>query len=156
MIVIGIDPGAFGGIAWLGDAILKDKAIDMPKTERDILYAIRDIGCFGGGPVTAYVETVNLGFPGSSKSAVAKLNGNFMACRMAVIASNHRLESVRSQDWQKALGIPKRAKNETPSKWKNRLKAKAQQLFPAVNVTLKTADALLIAEYGRRKELTMI
>lgn len=34
---------------------------------------------------------------------------------------------------------------------KNRHKAKAQQLFPAWHITHATADALLIAEYARRK-----
>ena len=37
------------------------------------------------------------------------------------------------------------------TEWKNKLKAKAQQLFPvwSKRITLATADALLIAEYGR-------
>ena len=44
-----------------------------------------------------------------------------------------------------------RLKEESKSQWKNRLKAKAQQLFPKLKITLKTADAILIAEYCRRK-----
>ena len=35
---------------------------------------------------------------------------------------------------------------ETPTQWKNKLKAEAQRLFPDIRVTLKTADALLILE----------
>lgn len=45
----------------------------------------------------------------------------------------------------------KKIGGESETQWKNRLKAKAQQLFPQQEVTLATADALLIAEFGRRK-----
>ena len=41
------------------------------------------------------------------------------------------------------LGVA-RSKTE----WKNKLKAEAQRRFPHLNVTLKTADALLILEYS--------
>jgi hypothetical protein len=34
--------------------------------------------------------------------------------------------------------------------WKQKLRAEAQRLFPAVDVTLKTSDALLILEWARR------
>ena len=33
--------------------------------------------------------------------------------------------------------------------WKNKLKGLAQQLFPSEKVTLKNADAILIANYGK-------
>jgi hypothetical protein len=36
---------------------------------------------------------------------------------------------------------------------KNVSKARAQELFPALKITHATADALLIAEYGRRLNL---
>jgi hypothetical protein len=54
--------------------------------------------------------------------------------------------------WQKAFGLA-RKKGEAHGKWKARLRQKAQQLFPQLGrrVTLKTCDALLIAEYGRRR-----
>ena len=36
---------------------------------------------------------------------------------------------------------------------KNALKANAQRMFPKLNPTLETSDALLIAEYGRQAAL---
>ncbi len=36
--------------------------------------------------------------------------------------------------------------------FKNRLKGFAQQLYPLQKITLATADAFLIAEFGRRKQ----
>jgi len=53
-------------------------------------------------------------------------------------------EEVRPQVWQGALGLGHKDKSQPPSAWKNKLKSKAQLLFPEEHVTLKTADALLI------------
>jgi hypothetical protein len=62
-------------------------------------------------------------------------------------------DEVTARSWQKALEILPRKKAEGNSQWKNRLKGKAQQLFPniASQITLLTTDALLIAEFCRRK-----
>jgi hypothetical protein len=57
---------------------------------------------------------------------------------------------VSPRSWMKAMGIRTRRKTETPTQWKNHLKQLAQQLFPHEQITLATADALLIAEYCRR------
>ena len=43
-----------------------------------------------------------------------------------------------------------RSTGYSKTEWKNKLKAKAQQLFPGEKVTLATCDSLLIAEYGRK------
>jgi Holliday junction resolvasome RuvABC endonuclease subunit len=79
-----------------------------------------------------------------------KFGVNYGIVRMALTAAGIPFEEVTPQAWQKALGITHRKKTETPSEWKNRLRARAQQLFPSVSLTLATADALLIAEYCRR------
>ena len=51
--------------------------------------------------------------------------------------------------------MPRRGKGETPAQKKNRHKALAEELFPEVKrVTHANADALLIAEYGRRINAT--
>jgi hypothetical protein len=57
---------------------------------------------------------------------------------------------VRPQKWQGFLGLGKSEGDKT--KWKNKLKAKAQNLFPSLDVTLSTADALLLLEYGVKTE----
>jgi hypothetical protein len=94
---------------------------------------------------------------------------------MALIAAGIRFEDVPPQKWQKALGIAPRKSGKTKmvssaddpkvpflctelrevggeskTVFKNRLKAKAQQLFPEQKVTLATADALLLLEYCTR------
>ena len=52
-------------------------------------------------------------------------------------------EFVTLQKWQKALSCQSHGD-------KNVTKQKAQQLFPQIKVIHANADALLIAEYGRR------
>ena len=52
-------------------------------------------------------------------------------------------ERGRPQVWQRSLGC-------LTGGDKNVTKRRAQQLFPGVRITHANADALLIAEYGRR------
>ena len=58
-----------------------------------------------------------------------------------------RVEYMKPQHWQGALRLGKKA--DHGSRWKAHLKSRTQALFPKVDVTLKTADALLILEAGR-------
>lgn len=157
-IFIGIDPGISGGLAQLDN--LGPSTSPMPPTEKDIwdwfqkatgftdLYGNRKQGdCF------AIIEKVNgyVGDGGNPGGAMFKFGASYGGLRMALVAAGIPFEEVTPQAWQKALGIPKRKKEESKTQWKNRLKSKAQQLFPSEKVTLATADALLIAEYCRRK-----
>jgi hypothetical protein len=68
---------------------------------------------------------------------------------MALIASGVPFEAVTPGKWQKEFGLLAK-KGETKTAKKNRHKARAQELFPDLKITHATADALLIAEYGRR------
>lgn len=46
----------------------------------------------------------------------------------------------------------KRLKAQSKTAWKNKLKEEAQRRFPQLDITLKTADALLILDYAREME----
>lgn len=64
--------------------------------------------------------------------------------------------TVPPQTWQRGLGIDPRRPDESDSTWKNRLKWNAEQLFPKeqypnLRITLRVADALLIALYTKRE-----
>jgi len=76
--------------------------------------------------------------------------GDYLRCRALMTAARIPFETHIPQKWIKALGIPGKGKNETKTQWKNRLKARAQQLYPRERVTLPTADALLIATHCKR------
>ena len=143
-LFLGIDPGASGGLAYY----LRDMwAEPMPATESDIWYF------FDGHRTAAFAVIEKVGgyvagnpTPGS---AMFKFGRSYGGLRMALVAARIGFEEVTPQKWQKEMGLI-RAKSEDNTRWKNRLKQKAQQLFPTANVTLKTADAILIAEYCRR------
>ena len=149
---IGIDPGMSGGLAKIYPSGVS--ADSMPKTEHDI-WDWFDIG----GSKMAIIEKVG-GYVGGGEgdkgggrangSAMFKFGTSYGGLRMALIAAGIPFEEIAPQTWQKALKITK-AKDEAKTQWKNRLKARAQQLFPQLTVTLATADAILIACYCQRK-----
>ena len=146
---IGIDPGLSGGIAYI-DADGNSTATKMPKTERDLI----DLLLYHktSRPV-CFVEKVSAG-PKMGSSAAYKFGRNCGEIAMAVVAAGLRLEYVTPQKWQRKLGLitSGRGLGQDDTAKKNRNKAKAQQLFPGIKITHATADALLIAEYGRLQQ----
>ena len=152
-VYIGIDPGQSGGlVAITAEEVM---ATPMPSTERDVWDWIsqyeEDWAAARITPAVAVIEKVH-SFPGQGVVSTFKFGMGYGGLRMALIASSIPFEEVTPRTWQKALSIPPKKKTESNSQWKNRLKQKAQQLFPEVKVTLKTADALLIAEFCRRSK----
>jgi len=162
--VLGFDPGASGGIAVLGGA--EPLALPMPETCRDLWGLVR-----GYGPairrvkdVFAFVEQVGgfmgraAGEQGTANRASAHTMFRFGygagMIEAFLIAADIPYELVPPQRWQKggsdSLGISPRKKGEGKAAWKGRLRSHAQRLFPGLRVTSATADALLLAEWGRR------
>lgn len=145
--IIGIDPGLKGGIAWISDG--KPCVEKMPDTVKDLWELLQDIT--GGLRVRgyllsfkAYVESVHSSPQMGVKSAFTFGQG-LGRLEMALTAAGIPFERVRPQEWQKSMKCMSGGD-------KNITKAKAQELFPSLTITHATADALLIAEYGRRAE----
>ncbi len=155
---LGIDPGAGGGLASIDSSFGGSvNARSMPATDRDIwdwfesaaAWAESNSGCFATvEKVQGYIGNAH---PGNAMFKFGQSSGKLL---MALTAAGIPFEEVTPQRWQKALGIPPRNKQkESKGQFKNRLKGFAQRIFPnVVGITLKTADALLIAEYCRRKQ----
>jgi hypothetical protein len=154
-IFFGVDPGATGGLALLYEGSSDVDVGPMPDTEADILEWFRVRWAGGDYQPFAVIEKVGGFVKGNPApgSAMFKFGCGYGGLRMALIACGIPFEEVTPQKWQKALGITPRDNkgNESKSSHKNRLKAKAQQLFPGEKITLAVCDALLIAEYCRRK-----
>jgi hypothetical protein len=166
-IYLGIDPGASGGLASItlprDDPFPLLPAVHtykMPETERDLWKLVCGWGTCGRAPgelleVAACIEKVGgyIGGPGfkAGSSAMFNFGVGYGRLRMALIAAEIPFEEIPPQRWQKAFGLHRKP-NEKKTSFKNRLKSKAQQLFPGVEVTLATADALLLAEYTRRQD----
>lgn len=142
MICLGIDPGASGGIAYLTNHTVE--LTPMPPTEK----AIWAYFSKKWRETVAFIEQVQgyigQGQPGSS---MFKFGMNYGNLRMALIAAGIPFYAIPPQEWQRSLGIASKKKDETKSKWKSRLKLEAEKLYPNLNITLATADALLIGHY---------
>ncbi|MDD5026828.1 MAG: hypothetical protein PHH13_05690 [Candidatus Peribacteraceae bacterium] len=153
---IGIDPGCNGGIAVIttpsneGQAVMVE-TYNMPETEKDIADLFLKLS--HGVWIFALIEKVG-SMPGNAARAMFTFGRGYGALRMAMICREISFDEVPPQTWQKAIGVPPRKKTETKTQHKNKLKAKAQQLYPNVRVTLANADAILIADYLRRISLS--
>jgi hypothetical protein len=144
VITIGIDPGKSGGIAWI-DETGKACVEKMPDTLKDLWELISNIsGDYGIYKIEckAYLEQISSSPQQGVVSAFTFGNG-YGHLEMALTAAGIPFERVRPQAWQKAMGCMSKGQ-------KNVTKAKAQELFPHLKITHATADACLIAEYGRR------
>lgn len=164
-VFIGIDPGSSGGfaiittdgvetypmIADLGDLWEFFKNCKFPLTGVSVY--MEQVGGFIG---TRAAD--DGGFGDGKKRNLASAHTMFVFGRGVghidmALAGNRLWEStihITPRKWQAEFGIGPKGKGETQTQFKNRIKAKAVELFPDVKVTLKTADALLIALYGKR------
>lgn len=149
--IIGIDPGLSGGVAMLRSSAEYHEALKMPDTDKDLWQLL--VSEAGVNECVAFVEQVHAG-PKMASSAAFKFGGNVAAIRMACLAADIRLEYVTPQKWQKEFGliVKGRGLGQDDTAKKNRNKARAQELFPGLKITHAIADALLIAEYGRRQQ----
>lgn len=149
MIAVAIDPGASGGIAArvTGAAAVATK---MPATEEDVYEHLRVAtpAALWHQPRTAFIEEVG-GYVGKQQpgSAMFKFGRNFGFLLGCLTALRFRIILIKPQKWQKILSLGT-SKGMTKTQWKNKLKAEAQRRYPALKVTLATADALLILDAG--------
>jgi crossover junction endodeoxyribonuclease RuvC len=146
VISIGIDPGKSGGIAWIEDGE-PAQAVKMPATEADIYDKIHTLQavqfCRDGTLPFAVIEKVHA-MPKQGVTSTFTFGKNYGALLMALTAAGIPFEEVLPGTWMRGLGCLTKGD-------KNVSKRKAQQLFPHLKVTHAIADALLIAEWGRRQ-----
>jgi hypothetical protein len=122
----------------------------MPPTEGDLVSLLRDVVTDPHNTV-AFVEEVG-GYIGIEQpgSAAFRFGRNFGFLLGSLQTYGIRVELVKPQRWQKALGLGNSRNCRSKTEWKNKLKAAAQRLNPHLRLTLPVADALLILEYGLR------
>lgn len=149
---LGCDPGLKGGLA-LANEHGQAEAWEMPPTAYEVQELLGEIlGRDGvrGHDGRAYVEDVHA-FPGQGVVSAFAFGRQAERIQSALVFLRVSHELVSPTRWLGGLGLRKR-KGEAKTAWKRRLCARAQELFPGVRVTLATADALLIAEWARRRE----
>lgn len=157
MRIIGIDPGGSGGMAFFMPEVyapIVHKFDGM--TEQDIATELEEFNLGrGDANVHCYLEKVgaNRGPAGRAQGATSMFTfgQSYGLLRGILVALHVSFEEVTPQRWQSLFSLKRTDKEESITDKKNRHKAKAQQLFPTIKVTHAIADALLIAEYGRRE-----
>ena len=149
-MIISIDPGASGGIAWENDG--RVNSIKMPDTIGD-LYNI----LVGFGKCSCVIERVGGYQPGNSGPAAVKFARHCGHLDVALYAAGISTIEVLPATWEHWLigkpnypKIPKEinakerarilAKRKTERK--NKIKDTVQRRFPDHKITLATADAL--------------
>lgn len=153
--VLGLDPGATGGIALVTEG---GNAFGWSLSRRgreDVASLLRFLSKFN--PV-AYLEKVG-SRPSQASQAVFSFGMAFERLYMGATCFGIECIEVLPKEWQRFLDCPKApSKKDVPKAHirkrchKNDLKDMAIKLFPDLKITLATADALLIGEYGRRKQ----
>lgn len=140
--IIAIDPGKNGGFAIYDKGDIR--TVKMPETPMDIFDELNNIS----KPAKCYLEIVH-GMPGQSGPASFVFGKGYGWLEMALLTLGIPTETVTPQKWTKTLGLGTKSSCASPTEWKNKLKAKAQQLYPYINVTLWNADSLLILHYAQ-------
>jgi hypothetical protein len=147
MIVMGIDPGSKGALVVLSE--LSTTAYCFSKnTWEEIAEEIKNRANYGeeyGESIDAYVEAV-AALPKDGAHNAFTFGENTGIIKGILIANGIEFIEVHSQKWQRHFGLG--AKYPSKTARKNAQKAKAQELFPDIKVTLDIADALLITKYG--------
>lgn len=155
--VIGIDPGANGGIAIFipGDPV---KAVKMPKdiTElKDLLeyYAQTYKPIVFLEKLSVRPDDVEImpdGKPNMGKIyRIQKLMANFEHLKALIETSGIPYVMVHPIEWQTSLKLRVKGVREEKSERKRRYAQKAQELYQSIKVTLWNSDAILIMHFGR-------
>lgn len=137
-MILGIDPGKSGGFAIVNETAGIAFAFDK-LTPTDIVKTIKE---YKGNIRTAYIEQVSA-MPKQGVVSVFTFGQNYGWWQGVLTALGIPIERVSPLKWQTYM------KCRTGGN-KNVSKARAQEIFPEKKITHAIADALLIAEYGRR------
>ena len=157
MILIGIDPGVNGAIAFLDEDLGFKYVFDMPVMNLSgkkqqvnaaaLAYIFREnlpyVGTDYGVDATAYVEQVH-SMPGQGVSAMFNFGTGYGVIQGVLGALQIPMVLVSPAVWKRRAGLTGKPKDAS--------RTLAQQLYPAAPLGLKKhvgrADAILIARFG--------
>jgi len=154
--VIGIDPGANGGIA----VFILDGPVKVAKMPKDItdLQAFLNYYAENYKPIV-FLEKLSVrpddvkvddGRAAMGKMfRIQKMMENFAQLKAVIEMSCVPYVLVHPMTWQTKLGLRIRGSQEEKADRKRRYRDHAARLYPAVNVALWNSDALLLMHFGR-------
>lgn len=143
--IIAIDPGAAGGLAWTDwDGVTH--AEPMPEGLTAQADRLRALAVELKGAV-AIMEKVGTYMPGNSGPSAATFARHCGHLEAILYTLGIPADQVAPGVWQKVLGeLPKEKADR-----KRQIKELMARRFPALSVTLKTADALGILTWATEK-----
>ncbi len=143
--VIGIDPGASGGFAVLdGTAVQAFPWFSLEET-RDELERFKNLP-----GVTAFLEDAHSSPQMGPRVPPSGRERNFGEWLGLLGAYRISTRLVKPQVWQHGISGLSGTQGQTR---KQLLKSEAARRWPRVHITFAIADALLIADWGRRQQL---
>jgi hypothetical protein len=157
-VILSCDPGQSGGIAWSFNG--KTYAAKMPATPKDIFLFLRKRATEADGfeSCICYLERVGGYVSGNSGPAAAKFAKHCGHLEMALLALKISYIEVLPNRWiTYFIGKQSYPKTMTIGQRKtlrkNKIKAKAQALYPDIKVTLAISDALGLLCYAEQTDL---
>ena len=139
-VYFGIDPGKSGGIAAIwSDGMPATPHCKLNGTEQDIAEYFRDFDLTSARAILERVASS----PQMGVVSAFTFGRSYGFVRGLLSAYQVPVTEVAPQKWQKAMECMTKGD-------KNVSKTRAQQLWPTLKITHANADALLLAEYGRR------
>ena len=146
-IYIGIDPGKSGGLCVIEDEFIKAYACPDNAQDMALLFAMA-ISVNETKTVIPYIEKV-WARPHDAKGSIWKFAENYGMWFGIAGAYELDLKTVSPQRWMKYFEVPKLDKTRR----KRYLRDKAKSMYPNLKkITLKTADAILIATYAKETD----
>lgn len=148
-VYVGIDPGATGAAAAVGEIT---ECIRFSKaTEQEIyewLHRVNSVALAKGREIQFFLEKVSM-MPTDGRASGGKFMAQFGMLRGFLIAIGCRRIEVTPVVWSRKMGrIDPKGTSKTEKKRRNQ--QLAQSLYPDAKIIRETCDAFLIAEYGRR------
>lgn len=140
----GLDPGVQGGMALLDAEAQFAVAYPWPDTERDLADLLAQ---YAPHIRMAWLERVHA-FPKQGVVSTFTFGRSYGLLRGLLIGLKIPFEDIAPTKWTRVLGLKGKGRRQTR---KALHKSWAQQWFPALEITMRTCDAILIAEYGRRQ-----
>jgi hypothetical protein len=138
---IGIDPGASGGICIIKNNGGIFETFKTPDTPEDFLLRLNR---YKGTNTRCFVEQVYCR-PTDGVKAAFGFGHTVGVLHTVLAAAEIQYQEIHPKIWQKHFVTP--SKTEDRKAHKNKLKAKAEELYPLHKVTLWSADAMLIARH---------
>lgn len=158
-MIVGIDPGMDGGIGWLCGNIACAKVMPTLNKRPDLRQfaaIMEDLS-----PAMVIIEQAQTRAAQSANSGLTT-GINYGLLIGWLTGAEIPFKEVHPATWKAKMGVALKGKDFTPKQKKEKAIAEALRLFPHVDLKASArcttyhdgmAEALLLAEYGRRERL---